>query len=97
MKVLRGYNFRGADGDLLRAFQVLYPGDIDDDILKMNAALVADKLKPTTVGEFFCLSWSHAACYFLTFERGNKACATSDFVTTWGQVRLVLCGSLWVQ
>ena len=53
MKVLRGFNYRDVDGDLLRAFQVLYPGDIDADILKMNAALVADKFKPTTVGEFF--------------------------------------------
>lgn len=51
MKVLRGFKYHGIDGDLLRAFKVLYPGDIE--IMKMNAALVADRHMPTTVGEFF--------------------------------------------
>lgn len=53
MKVLRGFKYQGIDGDLLRAFKVLYPGDIETDIMKMNAALVADRHMPTTVGEFF--------------------------------------------
>ena len=53
MKVLRGFKYQGIDGDLLRAFKVLYPGGIETDIMKMNAALVADRHMPTTVGEFF--------------------------------------------
>ena len=52
MKVLRGFKNQGIDGDLLRAFKVLYPGDIETDIMKMNAALVADRHMPTTVGSF---------------------------------------------
>ena len=52
IKVLRGYTYRQLDGDILRAFLTLYPGDINEDILKINAALGDAKLKHTTVGEF---------------------------------------------
>jgi hypothetical protein len=52
IKVLRGYTYRNLEGDILRAFLKLYPGDINADVLKLNSVLSAAMQKPTTVGEF---------------------------------------------
>lgn len=34
IKVLRGYTYRNVEGDILRAFLMLYPGNINADVLK---------------------------------------------------------------
>ena len=39
MDVLKGYEYRGKEGDLLNAFMLLYPGDIDDHVARVTAAM----------------------------------------------------------
>ena len=46
MQVLKGFTFRGHTGDLLKAFLVLYPGPMPDQVRKVKAAMV--KTDPKT-------------------------------------------------
>ena len=60
MKVLKGYTFRGQKGDLLSAFQVLYPGNMMDHVEKVFARMKQENSNTAalTAGEwlvFLCL------------------------------------------
>lgn len=54
MAVLKGYTFRDKKGDMLAAFQLLYPGDMTKDVAKVNEAMAKAQKNPAelTVGEW---------------------------------------------
>jgi hypothetical protein len=54
MKVLKGYTFTGAKGDLLKAFIKLSPGNLDEVVAKTNAGMKMhdSKAADLTTGEY---------------------------------------------
>jgi hypothetical protein len=54
MQVLKRYAFRNHGGDLLKAFLLLYPGDIKAHVEKVSARMIRTKAKTAklTVGEW---------------------------------------------
>ena len=63
MKVLKGYTFRGQKGDLLSAFQVLYPGNMMDHVEKVFARMKQENSNTAalTAGEWLQKQSGHAA------------------------------------
>ena len=54
MKVLKDYEYRGKEGDLLTAFLLLYPGDMDVHVDKVTAEMTKTNSRVTalTSGEW---------------------------------------------
>lgn len=85
MPVLKGYTFRGKKGDLLAAFQLLYPGDMNKDVSKeMKAMVKADsKTAELTVGEWVVFVFLNSSAIFpRTTCAGWLLALTASIVST---------------